>query len=232
MKPKILALVAFICLVSSCTSIEGTRNKSYTHRNSGSCDKMTKVAILPIEETSKFPLLPELLEQRINQELVSVYPGIQIIDPPEFGYELQQHNKLESFSSWYMSYKTTKYIDFNKLNEAVECLGTDYLLSIRSLDIDREKIHAVDAGYSGMVSDANNVYRTNLKFIGELIDIRQQKIVWQGIGYSENINSPRRPLDLFFIIKNQKNPEIESFLNELVSVAAKGFVSEMAKLKN
>lgn len=232
MKSKMLTLVILTCLVSACASIEGTRNKSYTYRNVGSCEKITKVAILPIDEMSKFPLLPELLEQRINEELVLAYPGIQIVESPLFGYELQQHDKLESFSSWYMSYKTTKYLDFNKLNEAVGCLGANYLLSIRSLDIDREKIHAVDAGYSGMVSDANNVYRTNLKFIGELIDIRQRKIVWQGIGYSENINSPRRPLDLFFIIKNQKNPEIESFLDELVSVAAKGFVGEMTKVKN
>ncbi len=232
MKRALLALAILGFLAGGCASIEGTRNKSFTHRQNVPYKNLSKVAIFPIEEMSKFPLLPDILEQKVSEELMVAVPGIQVLNSPKFSYALHQSGKLESFSSWYTTYKTTKYIDYDRLSEAVDSQDVQYLLSIRSLDIDREKINAVDAGYTGMVSDANNVYRTNLKFIGELIDIQNRKIVWQGIGYSENINSPRRPLDLFFIIKNQKNPEIETFLNELVTVAAKGFVGEMTKSKN
>ena len=216
-------------LFCSCASIEGTRNKSYTYKNNGNHGKIDNLAILPIEETSKFPMLPDMLEQKISDELRLKYPNIKIISSSELNNELHKSNNQEIFSSWYANYKATKYIDFDKLNAVTSTTSTKYIVSIRSLNVDREKIRGVDTGYSGMVSDANNVLRTNFKFIGELIDLKQRKIIWQGIGYAENINSPRRDLDLFLIILNDRNPEVEAFLGELVSVAAKGFVNEMTK---
>ncbi|MGE4543715.1 MAG: hypothetical protein AB7D06_06380 [Pedobacter sp.] len=232
MKRALTIIAIFAFFIGGCASIEGTRNKSYTYKQNAPYKNFSKIAIFPIEESSKFPSLPDLLEKKVCDELMVAVPGLQVLNSPAFSFALHQNGKLESFSSWYTTYKTTRYLDYNRLNEVTDSLDVQYLLSIRSLDIDREKIHAVDSGYSGMVSDANNVYRTNFKFIGELIDIQNRKIVWQGIGYSENINSPKRPLDLFFIIKNQKNPEIDTFLGEMVKVAAKGFVVEMTKREN
>ncbi|OHD62350.1 MAG: hypothetical protein A2101_02455 [Spirochaetes bacterium GWF2_52_7] len=227
---KMIVLIIITAFVlSGCASIEGTRNKSYTYKNKGDHGNVDSLAILPIEETSKFPMLPDMLEQKISDNLRLKYPRIKITGSSKLTNELHKSNKLEMFSSWYTGYKATKFIDFEKLNIVTENIPVDYLVSIRSVDVDREKIRGSDTGYAGMVSDTYNVYRTNLKFIGELIDLRQKKIVWQGIGYAENINSPSRDLDLFLVIYNSRNPEIEEFLGELVAVAAQGFVNEMTR---
>lgn len=229
MKGMLISLIILMLFGTGCASLEGTRNKSYTYKGGGSGEKLSKVVILPIEEMSKMPQLPDMLEEKITEELKLAIPSVNIINSPQLSYALQKKGKLETFSTWYSSYKTTKFVDHDRLGEVFEGIDAQFILSIRSLNIDREKIHAVDSGYHGMVSDATNVYRTNLKFIGELIDAKNKKIVWQGIGYSENISSPRRPIDLFFVIFNQKNPEVETFLSELITVASKGFVEQMTK---
>lgn len=226
---KIVLIIITSFVLSGCTSIEGTRNKSYTYKNHGDHGNVDSLAILPIEETSKFPMLPDMLEQKISDKLRLKNLRIKITRSSELANELHKNNKLEMFSAWYAGYKATKFIDFEKLNNVIEDIPTEYLVSIRSINVDREKIRGADSGYVGMVSDTYNVYRTNLKFIGELIDLKRRKIVWQGIGYAENINSPRRDLDLFLVIMNSRNPEIEEFLGELASVAAQGFVNEMTR---
>lgn len=231
MSKYLILLLTLIWLFCSCASIEGTRNRSYTYKNNGNHRKVENLAILPIEETSKFPMLPDMLEGRIINELRIRHPNIKIFSSSELVNELHKNNNLEKFSSWYAGYRTTKFLEFDKLTDIFKTIPVEQIISIRSVTIDRERIRGTDTGYVGMVSDSNNVYRTNLKFIGELIDLKQRKSVWQGLGYAENINSPRRDLDLLLVIKNFKNPEIEEFLGEMVSVAANGFVGEMMKAK-
>jgi hypothetical protein len=220
-----------VCLVMlaliSCSSIEGTRNKSYTYRTNPTGNKITTLAIAPIEDTSEFPFLSESIERELATSISREAPGIGLIGSGEFRKKLFDKDNIKIYTEWYTEYKTTRYLDFKRVKQFSDDLDVDYVLVIRSIHLDREKIRAVDTGYSGMVSDANNVWRTKLKFIGELFDLENNSIAWQGIGYSENINSPKRGTDLFFVILEEKNPEVEEYLSEMVVSAVNGMATEM-----
>lgn len=227
---RLLAYTFIMTILTSCGSIEGTRNKSYTYRKMTSSVKIDKLAMIPIEDTSKYPYLHEMIERNVVESLLSKSPQSKIFTSKEFSHYLYQNGSLEDFSNWYNGYKVTKYMDASKLRLLIDNLDVNYLLFVRSINIDREKIRAADTGYYGMVSDADNVWRINLRFIGELVNLENGKIVWQGVGFSEDINSPTQQ-DYFFVIKNELMPEIEEILPKMVAIAADGFTNEMLGIR-
>ena len=76
--------------------------------------------------------------------------------------------------------------------------------------------------------DANNVWRTKLRLPAVVISTTTGEIVWKGVGEAEDINSPTKGLDFGVIIFESRNPEIEEFLDELVSVASNGLAEAIA----
>jgi len=227
---KLCLCLMFVVVLSSCSSVEGTRNKSYTYRSLGRPVGIQSLAIIPIEDTSKYPFLNEMIERNIVENLRFKSPITKIVPSNEFSHYLYENDCLENFASWYNGYKVTKFFDAKKLTPLLENIDANYLLFVRSVNIDREKIRAIDTGYSGWVSDSNNVWRINLKFIGELVDVKAGRIVWQGVGFSEDVNSPKDK-DYILVIKHEKMPEIKEVLPKMVSIAADGFTNEMLGIR-
>lgn len=109
--------------------------------------------------------------------------------------------------------------------------GASHHLMVRAVHLDREQIRAVDVGRSGTVSDANNVWRSRLRFDVELVDARTMAPVWRGVGSAENIDSPRRDVDFGVVVVQQRNPELETFVPEMLEAAAAGVAHQVASLK-
>jgi hypothetical protein len=122
----------------------------------------------------------------------------------------------------------TSVVDQQPLAAFRKAIGTTYALLVRSLYLSRERIRAGDSGYSGFVSDANNVWRTDLKISAELLDLESGQVVWKGVGHAEDINSPRKPLDYGVVIVNQRNPEVIEYVDRLVDVATDGLARQLA----
>jgi hypothetical protein len=57
-----MLLSIWLMMMCSGASVEGPRDKSYTYKNNRSYGNINNIAILPIEETSKFPMLSDMLE--------------------------------------------------------------------------------------------------------------------------------------------------------------------------
>ena len=83
MKGMLISLIILMLFGTGCASLEGTRNKSYTYKGGGSGEKLSKVVILPIEEMSKMPQLPDMLEEKITEELKLAIPSVNIINSPQ-----------------------------------------------------------------------------------------------------------------------------------------------------
>ncbi|WP_136799688.1 hypothetical protein [Desulfosediminicola ganghwensis] len=224
MRNFVLVLVAFI--VTSCASIEGLRDKSYTMVDAHSgIDGV--VAILPVKETAEMPGLSGTIEAALAKSLKTLNPATGIVESGEFKTLIVKNNLVDEYVEWKSAYDTLKAISVPPLREFSKKTGARYFLLIPSVHLSREKIRGVDTGYTGWVSDTNNVWRTNLIVLGELVDSQTGTVIWRGVGKAEYINSPRRDLDLGLVITHQRNPEIHEYLPQMVEVAAKGITQNI-----
>jgi hypothetical protein len=221
--------IAFLVLLglTSCASIEGTRDKSLTLKRNQLTTNITSIAMLPIKENAVQAGLSTKMESSLYFSLLSNLQGVNIIGVEDFRKVVSQSDAIEKFGQWLAGYEATSIINGKLLGEIRETIGTDYFLLVRSISLTREKIRGVDTGYSGMVSDAKNVYRSDLKIYVELIDLVNGQMAWQGVGHAENINSPRKDLDLILVIHHEKEPGITAFLDEMIKTATAGVAREL-----
>lgn len=223
---KILVLCLLLAL-TGCASIEGTRDKSLTLNKSQLTKPIASVAILPIKENAVYVGLSSKIENDLYYSLVSQLRGVDVLNGQKLKYLLEKGDMVDAYSLWLSGYDSTSILNKQKLAEIGPELNVDYFLLVRSVSLTREKIRGVDTGMTGMVSDAKNVYRSDLKIYAELIDVYNGVVVWKGVGHSENINSPRKDLDLILIIKHEIEPGVQAVVDELVKVATSGMANEL-----
>jgi hypothetical protein len=226
-----------ICLVlltplilSGCASIEGTRNKSVTLNKLPRDGEIGSLAILPIKENAVMPGLSTNIENGLYKALTLKVQGMKIIDGQNFGSLLAKNDLISEFGQWRAGYESTSILDKRPLPSFSRATDCRYFLLVNSTHLSREKIRAVDTGYSGFARDANNVWRADLKILAELIDTQSGETIWKGIGHAENISSVRRDIDLFFLIQHQKDPGVSSFISDMIRTATEGIASEIASV--
>lgn len=227
---KHASLIILLIVFSSCGSIEGTRNKSFTISSLTINQNLESLAILPVREDAVMPGLSKQIEKDLYSYLCAKLPDARVIDARTFGSRLATNGLIADFGKWKAGYEASSILDARPLLSFSRATDARYFLLVRSTHLSREKIRAVDTGYSGWVSDAKNVWRTNLKISAELIDAESGRAVWEGFGSAENVNSPRKDIDIGLVIIHQKNPEVESFAPEMVHIAAEGIASQIAAI--
>lgn len=115
------------------------------------------------------------LNVQLGEALASAFSGdptVRVLDPRGVMAALSKHEIVQSFSRWRSAYVQTLFLDRPSLSGYRLAVGTRYLLLIRDVDLDREKIRAIDSGRGGFVSDANNVWRTTLRVRADLSMLR------------------------------------------------------------
>jgi hypothetical protein len=227
---KRVSLIIVLIIFSGCGSIEGTRNKSLTISSLAINQNIESLAILPVKENAVMPGLSNQIEKELYSCLCAKLPNARVIDARIFGFRLATNDLISDFGKWKAGYEASSVLDVRPLLSFSRATDARYFLLVRSTHLSREKIRAVDTGYSGWVSDAKNVWRTDLKVSAELIDAESGRVVWEGFGSAENINSPRKDIDLGLVIVHQINPEVKSFAPEMVRVAAEGIATQIATI--
>jgi hypothetical protein len=228
MMRRLAVFVLLTVVLTSCASIEGTRDKSRTMRRSLDGAEIETVAVLPIAEDAAFPGLSIQLADAIAEALRVNFPAATVITADEFGTSLARYKFVAHFGRWKAAYHETSILDPGPLRFYAEASSARYFLLVRSISLNREKIRAVDSGRNGWVSDAKNVWRARLRCIAELIDTQTGRIAWRGVGEAENINSPRKDLDFGLVIQHQRNPDLDHFVPEMIDIAAKGVARQIA----
>jgi hypothetical protein len=185
--PLKATVVAGLLILASCASIEGTRDKSHTSYRAGLGASIESLAILPVPNTAASPGLSAQLGDALTGALREHFSQAKVVSPAEFTTMLAATNDVERFGQWKAAYEQTSILAPRPVADFARCVGVRYLLMVRSIYLDREKIRAVDAGYSGWVSDAKNVWRARLRFTVEVLDANVGKVVWSGTGEAENV---------------------------------------------
>jgi len=218
-----------LCVSFGCASIEGTRNKSLTIQKISVDKQAGPLAILPVKENAAMPGLSSRIEDALFKAMRSNF-RIKIVDAKTFGLRIAEKNLIGDFGQWKAGYEGTALLDPRPLSIFAQAADVQYLLMVQSTYLGREKIRAVETGYSGWVKDARNVWRTDLKILAEVIDSISGKVIWKGVGHAENISSIRRDIDFFFVIVHDRNPEVDHFISEMIQVATGGMATEIASI--
>lgn len=223
-------LMIAIIVISGCTSIEGTKNKSFTSNQSFAKQYISSLAVLPVKENAVMPGLSKQVEKELYKNICAKLPNTHVIDATTFGSRLASKDLIMEFGKWNAAYEASSFIDARPLAMFSQATGARYFLLVRSTHLSREKIRAVDTGYTGWVSDAKNVWRTDLKISAVLIDSEYGNIIWEGFGGAENINSPRKDIDLGIVIMHQRSPGKECLAPEMVLTATEGLATQIAAI--
>ena len=233
MKTWRFGFAVLIVLAAGCASIEGTYDKSATTVRAPSAIKIDSVAILPIREYAAAEGLSSQIEAALPQSVVKNLPSARAVDSQAFSASLERAGLLQDFGQWASTYDTTSVIDKKPLAAFAKAVNARYFLVVRSLYLNHEKVGVPEAiavvGHGGTVSDANNIWRTDLKASVVLIDANYGVVVWQGTGRAENISSKKKDIDLGIIIFNKKSPEVADFLGQLVQSLADGIAAQIAR---
>jgi len=215
-------------LLCGCASIERTRDKSDTLVRAVRSDQLDSVAILPIKEYAVAEGLSTQIEAALQQGISKNLPSTKTVDPTTFSSLLGRAGLMQSYAQWLSTYEATSYIEPQPLVSFANATSARYFLLVPSLYLNREKTTGAATGYTGMVSDANNVWRTDLTASAVLIDTHTATVVWRGTGYAENISSKKKDVDLGLVIINRRSPEITDRLGELIQTMADGIGKQIA----
>jgi PDZ domain len=224
---KLTTAAALTCALLGCAHIEGTRDKSSTSQRLATLGSIDSIAILPIKDDAGLPGLASKIETALTSSVQAQFPRAQILDAQAVGAKLTEHATVATYGQWRAGYEFTGMIDPASFEPTASAIGTRYLLAVHAPHLTREKIRGSDTGYSGTVNDANNVWRTDLDVPADLIDTQSKQVIWKGNGHAEHIHSPHKSRDYFFVIVNDKNPNIPEYVDEMIASAAKGLARQI-----
>lgn len=212
--------------LSSCSSVAGLRDKSYTMDNQGLQPiAIESLTILPIKDDSAVLGLSENLEAELSKAFQVQLPRVKIVSADSFRARIAENDLINEYAQWKSAYDQTKMFSLRPLKKWSQIVETRYFLMVTKVLLSREKMKAVDTGYSGWVNDAENVWRTDLKVFAQVIDIESGTVTWKGVGHAENVHSPKRiGHNDSWITWNAKNPEMEQYIRPMVKMAVDGLV--------
>lgn len=215
----------------SCSNIAGLRDKSTTLSNRGfQANTIKSLTILPIKDNSSVVGLSDSIEAELNTCLQSQLPLLKIMNANVFRTKIAESDLINEYAQWRTSYEETKILSLRQIKKWSQVVDSQYCLLVAKVNLSREKIKAVDAGYTGYVNDANNVWRTDLRLFTQMIDVNTGAVVWEGIGHAENIYSPKRfghDDDDDWIMWNERAPDAEKYIAPIVKMAVDGLVDNI-----
>jgi hypothetical protein len=227
MKRLLGELTVLVIAICGCAHIEGTRDKSSTFQRSRVIAQVDSIAILPIQEEAGMPGLSARIETGLSRTLQAQFTNARIIDAPAAGSIFAQRDLVTIYGQWRSGYEFTGILDPKSFDAISQAIGARYLLVVHQPHLSREKARGSDTGYTGLVADANNVWRTDLRFTAELIDTQAKFVAWKGDGHAERIHSPKKDTDLFFVVLHDRNPEMPEYIAEMVVTATRGLALQI-----
>jgi hypothetical protein len=154
-------LILFLFFLSSCSSVAGLRDKSYTIGNQG----FKANIIEPIKDDSAVSGLSESLEAGLSEAFRVQLPRVKIVSADDFRSRIADNDLINEYVQWETTYNETKILSLRPLNKWSQIVKTRHFLMVTKVHLSREKIKGADMGYSGWVNDADNVWRTDLKIL-------------------------------------------------------------------
>lgn len=231
---KIVIHVVLILLLSSCSNVAGLRDKSYTMNNQGfQSNTIESLTILPIKDDSSILGLSDKLEAGLTKALQVKLPTAKIVSSDAFRSHIAKDDLINEYTQWKSAYNETKMLSIRPLKKWSELVESRHFLMVTKVNLLREKMRASDAGYTGWVNDADNVWRTDLIIYAQIIDSESGTAPWKGVGHAENVHSPKRIGYNDSLIRwNAKNPELNQYIDPMIKVVVDGLVMNITSGEN
>jgi hypothetical protein len=222
---SICYVVLVLLFLSSCSSVAGLRDKSYTIDNHDlQANAMESLTILPIKDDSAVLGLSGGLEAELSKAIHVQMPQVKIVNADAFRSRIAENDLINEYAQWKSAYDETKMLSLRPLKKWSQIVETRYFLMVVKVHLSREKMTAIDTGYSGWVNNASNVWRTDLRLFAQVIDVESGTVTWKGVGHAENVHSPKRIGNDGWITWNAKNPETDQYIRPMIKVAVDGLV--------
>lgn len=225
-KPHFRCLVSIVLLLVGvgCASIEATHDHSKTLEVKKADRGPRSIAIAPVVEMAALEGLPKNLGVALVLALETKGRDTQILGAEKLNASLLANDSVETFARWRSTYKQMGVLDPRPLATLQKAIGARYLLLPLDTYVDREKISPKEAQCPSVcLMNANNLWRTKLKVLAELIDTQNGVVVWRGVGEAQHIQDGGTTLDFgLVVIHPGKGEEVETLAGRMVTVVAQG----------
>lgn len=219
-------LTYFIALLTlgGCASIEATHDHSRTIEVKKSDRGPYTIAIAPVVEMAAIEGLPKNLGAALVLALETRSRDAKIHGPEKLNASLLANDSVETFARWRSTYKQTGILDPRPLATLQKSIEARYLLLPIDSYVDREKISPKEAQCPGIcLMNANNLWRTKLKVLAELIDTQNGVVVWRGVGEAQHIQDGGITWDFrLVVIHPGKGEEVETLAGRMITIVAQG----------
>lgn len=220
-----LGLLFVHLTVFGCASIVATHDHSRTIE-ARKADRGTHatIAIAPVVEIAAIEGLPKNLGAALVLALETKERDGQIHGADKLNASLLANDSVETFARWRSAYKQTGILDPRPLSTLQKSIGARYLLLPLDTYVDREKISPKEAQCRSICAvNPNNLWRTKLKVLAELIDTQNGMVVWKGVGEAQHIQDGGKTLDFgLVVIHPGKGEEVETLAGRMITVVAQG----------
>ncbi|MBH0176780.1 MAG: hypothetical protein HP491_02685 [Nitrospira sp.] len=219
-----LRLLILPLSVFGCASIEATHDHSRTIEVKKADRGPRTIAIAPVVEMAAVEGLPKNLGTALVLALEAKSRDAQIQGAEKLNASLLADDSVETFARWRSTYKQTGILDPRPLATLQKAIGARYLLLPLDTYVDREKISPQEAQCPSVCSvNPNNLWRTKLKVLAELIDTQNGVVVWRGVGEAQRIQNGGKTLDFgLVVIHPGKGEEVETLAGRMIVVVAQG----------
>ena len=235
---SVVGLLVVALTLSSCRSIGAAYDESRTTAKVASGLEDGAIAVLGPPEEAQFPGLAEVFAGAVREALAERDTRRSLLDANEFYARLQRRKGYyENFGGWLARFnQTSGFLETRNLPLYGRATGVRYLLVFRDADVKREKmdvraaiseVSRVRGCRMGCVGNAKNIFRHQLVVLGELIDLKQAKTAWKGVGESNIITSRMSKLDFGLVQYNLQQPDLGSHADQLVALVANGIADEL-----
>jgi hypothetical protein len=227
----LLLAVSITLLVGQvgCASIEATHDHSHTINLKKSDGGAHTITIAPILESAAVEGLAKNLNAALVLAVDKKVRGSQVVGSDNLNASLIAHESIDSFARWRSAYRLTGVLDPRPLESLVKPIGARYLLLPLDTYVNREKISPKEAQCPSIcLMNADNLWRTKLKVLAELIDTKNGSVVWRGVGEAQHIQDGGPTLDFgLVIIHPGKGEEVETLAGRMITVVAEGIAKEL-----
>ena len=80
----------------------------------------------------------------------------------------------------------------------------------------------------GCVGDANNIFHNQLIVLAQVIDLKNARVAWKGVGDANIITSRMSKLDFGIVQYNLSQPGLGGHAEQLVAHVANGIADEIS----
>jgi hypothetical protein len=153
----------------------------------------------------------------------------QVVGSNKLNAALLADESIDTFARWRSAYQLTRVLDPRPLKSLEKPIGGRYLLLPLDTYVNREKISPKEAQCPSVCwINPNNVWRTKLKVLAELIDTKNGSVVWKGVGEAQHIQDGGKTLDFgLVVIHPGKGEEVETLAGKMITVVAEGIAKEL-----